>query len=294
MGDIDELSVETHNHGVNGSSGVDGPVIPHQTHQDLVNRPPLPSRHPGQTSHHTHTHPHTDVQHHSHSIRHSLDSTITSVRHSPSTEHLASANTLPAVTAITTAIQPSTTSEVAAVGGGGIRVGGHGGTRAQRPSTTFANIPATAPPPSATTSTVGGHPPHPSQPHSSPQLQQGTAGYPQPYADESAFHTNSYAAPQASYDSSFSSGGSPWTPPTVPAFPPSQPYGYPMPPGYIYNMYPRGKEMEPILEPGELPAPRPPMSYAALIGEALLVAPPPHQLYVSEISDSIKRRYACE
>lgn len=51
---------------------------------------------------------------------------------------------------------------------------------------------------------------------------------------------------------------------------------------------------EPILAPGEVPAPRPPMSYAALIGEALLLAPPPHQLYVSEISDSIKKRYACE
>lgn len=52
-----------------------------------------------------------------------------------------------------------------------------------------------------------------------------------------------------------------------------------------------GKQDEPILAPGELPAPRPPMSYAALIGEALLLAPPPHQLYVSEISDSIKKRY---
>lgn len=55
-----------------------------------------------------------------------------------------------------------------------------------------------------------------------------------------------------------------------------------------------GKQDEPILAPGELPAPRPPMSYAALIGEALLLAPPPHQLYVSEISDSIKKRYPCE
>jgi hypothetical protein len=66
----------------------------------------------------------------------------------------------------------------------------------------------------------------------------------------------------------------------------------------MYGMYPpthQGqKEIEPILAPGEVPAPRPPMSYAALIGEALLLAPPPHQLYVSEISESIKRRYACE
>ncbi|KJE04223.1 hypothetical protein I311_02030 [Cryptococcus gattii NT-10] len=52
-----------------------------------------------------------------------------------------------------------------------------------------------------------------------------------------------------------------------------------------------GKQDEPILATGELPAPRPPMSYAALIGEALLLASPPHQLYVSEISDSIKKRY---
>lgn len=55
-----------------------------------------------------------------------------------------------------------------------------------------------------------------------------------------------------------------------------------------------GKQDEPILATGELPAPRPPMSYAALIGEALLLASPPHQLYVSEISDSIKKRYPCE
>ncbi|GFZ47182.1 hypothetical protein JCM24511_04925 [Saitozyma sp. JCM 24511] len=62
-------------------------------------------------------------------------------------------------------------------------------------------------------------------------------------------------------------------------------YPYPMPQTAI-------KQDEPILALGELPAPRPPMSYAALIGEALLMAPPPHQLYVSEISDSIKKRYA--
>ncbi|OCF40582.1 hypothetical protein I317_05592 [Kwoniella heveanensis CBS 569] len=59
----------------------------------------------------------------------------------------------------------------------------------------------------------------------------------------------------------------------------------------MHHMAIPSKQDEPILAPGELPAPRPPMSYAALIGEALLLAPPPHQLYVSEISDSIKKRY---
>jgi hypothetical protein len=56
----------------------------------------------------------------------------------------------------------------------------------------------------------------------------------------------------------------------------------------------RAKIEEPILMPGELPAPRPSATYAALIGEALLTAPAPHQLYVAEISDMIKRKYACE
>jgi hypothetical protein len=56
----------------------------------------------------------------------------------------------------------------------------------------------------------------------------------------------------------------------------------------------KAKMEEPILQPGELPAPRPSNSYAALIGEALLAAAPPHQLYVSEISDIIKRKYPCE
>jgi hypothetical protein len=106
------------------------------------------------------------------------------------------------------------------------------------------------------------------------------------YNDDSAFHTTSYG----SYDSSFSSshggnGNSPWLAPIQAQLP--HPY-YPM-----YAMPPQ-KEIEPILAPGEIPAPRPPMSYAALIGEALLMAPPPHQLYVSEISDSVKKRYACE
>lgn len=53
-------------------------------------------------------------------------------------------------------------------------------------------------------------------------------------------------------------------------------------------------EDEPILLPGEEPAARPARSYQALIAEALLMSPPPHHLYVSEIADSIKARYACE
>ncbi|KLT39549.1 hypothetical protein CC85DRAFT_323400 [Cutaneotrichosporon oleaginosum] len=48
---------------------------------------------------------------------------------------------------------------------------------------------------------------------------------------------------------------------------------------------------EPFLMADEEELPRPAPSYAALIGEALLLADPPHQLYVSEISDSIKARY---
>lgn len=51
---------------------------------------------------------------------------------------------------------------------------------------------------------------------------------------------------------------------------------------------------EPILMPGEEPLPRPTKPYAALIGEALLLAPPPHHLYVSEICASIRARYPCE
>ena len=71
-------------------------------------------------------------------------------------------------------------------------------------------------------------------------------------------------------------------------------------PNILYPYHPyalaamKAKMMEPILAPGEMPAPRPMNSYVALIGEALLAAPPPHQLYVSEISDMIKRKYPCE
>ncbi|WRT69258.1 uncharacterized protein IL334_006242 [Kwoniella shivajii] len=109
------------------------------------------------------------------------------------------------------------------------------------------------------------------------------------------------------YDGYPSSTSSPWQtmttilPPHHPHHPPQQqqqnhpqqqqqqqqsPYHWGM-----HHMAIPSKQDEPILAAGELPAPRPPMSYAALIGEALLMAPPPHQLYVSEISDSIKKRY---
>lgn len=53
-------------------------------------------------------------------------------------------------------------------------------------------------------------------------------------------------------------------------------------------------DKEPILLPGEKELPRPNRSYASLIGEALLRSPPPHHLYVSEISESIKAHYRCE
>jgi hypothetical protein len=55
-----------------------------------------------------------------------------------------------------------------------------------------------------------------------------------------------------------------------------------------------GRQSEPILKGGEQMALKPNLSYAALIGEALLLSPAPHQLYVSEISESIKHRYACK
>lgn len=93
----------------------------------------------------------------------------------------------------------------------------------------------------------------------------------------------------------------------------SQPHGYPphFPPPYHGYFPPAMQHMPtspppksksnqgphpvgPILEPGEELAARPPFTFAALIGQALLEAPPPHQLYVSEIADSIKKRYACE
>lgn len=106
-----------------------------------------------------------------------------------------------------------------------------------------------------------------------------------PYSDELSFHTASYTG---SYDSSYSN--SPWGADSQNRALPYYPFG-----NMSSQTYRNGDKLdEPILLPGEMPAPRPPMSYAALIGEAILLAPPPHSLYVSEISDSVKRRYDCE
>ncbi|ORY24197.1 hypothetical protein BCR39DRAFT_507542 [Naematelia encephala] len=117
------------------------------------------------------------------------------------------------------------------------------------------------------------------------------------YTDEASFHTTSYAG---SYDSSFPTSS--WPVDTELSQAPTTQSGHPGAYAacrqaqfrhyFSPAMTAQFKEIEPILAPGELPSPRPPMSYAALIGEALLLSPPPHQLYVSEISDSIKRRYA--
>jgi len=109
------------------------------------------------------------------------------------------------------------------------------------------------------------------------------------YSDELSFHTTSY---NGSYDSSYSN--SPWSVDPQPQSRSLQYYPVSAMSQMSYRSDHPYKQDEPILAPGEIPAPRPPMSYAALIGEALLLAPPPHNLYVSEISDSIKRRNACE
>ena len=103
------------------------------------------------------------------------------------------------------------------------------------------------------------------------------------YSDELPFHTTSTTNPYPhSYDSFDQHHHLPFYP--LGAMPPVQ---------YRTSDH-RQKQDEPVLGHGEMPAPRPPMSYAALIGEALLLSPPPHSLYVSEISDSIQRRYTCE
>lgn len=148
---------------------------------------------------------------------------------------------------------------------------------------------------STTASSFATAPTHPSpahhQSHSFPPSLNGT-----PYTDEASFHTTSY-----SYDTSFSSthSNSPWSQPPPLVASPHFGHQAPLPPSFYphpyFDMYNQSvKQLEPILAPGELPAPRPPMSYAALIGEALLIAPLPHHLYVAEISESIKKRYACE
>lgn len=126
-------------------------------------------------------------------------------------------------------------------------------------------------------------PPSSSHHHSSHTQSMPISNNATPYAEEYSFQSSAYAG---SYDSSYGSN-SPWAPQS--AVEHGNHYQHP-----YYSQMMSSKIDEPILAPGEVPAPRPPMSYAALIGEALLTAPPPHQLYVSEISDSIKRRYACE
>ena len=108
-----------------------------------------------------------------------------------------------------------------------------------------------------------------------------------PYSDELSFHTTSYPG---SHDSSYPN--SPWPLETQSAIE-QQPRHIAYYPAAMSN-FPVCKREEPLLAPNEIPAPRPAMSYAALIGEAILLAPPPHCLYVSEIADSIKGRYPCE
>lgn len=147
-----------------------------------------------------------------------------------------------------------------------------------------ASAPFSHPQSVATHSSYPPAPPHPSShPHSSSHTQSMPINSGNSYSDqEISYQSGSYAG---SYDSSFGPN-SPWI------APPSE-GSYQQYQGHYSNM-PASRIEEPILAPGEVPAPRPPMSYAALIGEALLHAPPPHQLYVSEISESIKRRYVCK
>ncbi|KAI9636916.1 uncharacterized protein MKK02DRAFT_45624 [Dioszegia hungarica] len=145
--------------------------------------------------------------------------------------------------------------------------------------------------------TFGSLPSHPSN------MQPSYAAPPPPFATHpqqpASSHTLSYSDDLAhSYPSQYDANPaySPWPAhSSLPTHTDGQYLARP-PPGYNYPAPQQywsvpTKMDEPILAPGELPAPRPPMSYAALIGEALLLAAAPHQLYVSEISDSIKRRY---
>ncbi|ODN97325.1 hypothetical protein L198_03888 [Cryptococcus wingfieldii CBS 7118] len=142
-------------------------------------------------------------------------------------------------------------------------------------STTSTSSAATHPPSS--------HPPY-GYPHYTPPYT--TPSYPADYP----YHASPCGAP--AYNQQYPQP-SPWAMSSAvhPMAHRQQPAQYPtwgaVPPATTMP----SKQDEPILGPGELPAPRPPMSYAALIGEALLLAAPPHQLYVSEISDSIKKRY---
>ncbi|WWD21188.1 hypothetical protein CI109_105672 [Kwoniella shandongensis] len=166
---------------------------------------------------------------------------------------------------------------------------------------------ATATPSSTSTSTpqviTPATHPHP-QPYSYSHYQFGPPPPPPSYtyssSDNNNSNNNNGLSPYtpSSYGWGNNTGGNPnasslsssWPPMSSSIIHPHQqqsPYHWSM-----HHMAMPAKQDEPILAPGELPAPRPPMSYAALIGEALLLAPPPHQLYVSEISDSIKKRYA--
>ncbi|WVQ74466.1 hypothetical protein IAR50_004067 [Cryptococcus sp. DSM 104548] len=155
-------------------------------------------------------------------------------------------------------------------------------------STTSTSSTATHPHPSSTSHHPYGYP-HYTSPYSTPSYPPGEY----PYAHQQQQHSSPYGAPvypQPSYSQSEAWGMS--SSAVHPMAHHQQQYstwGGGMPATTTAGS--GGKQDEPILAPGELPAPRPPMSYAALIGEALLLAPPPHQLYVSEISDSIKKRY---
>ncbi|WVQ81348.1 hypothetical protein IAT38_003471 [Cryptococcus sp. DSM 104549] len=152
-----------------------------------------------------------------------------------------------------------------------------------------ATAPGTSTSAAAATHPSSSHPSHSSRSHSHPAHHYHPYSThtppPAPYADDYAYPAPSYGAP--SYQ--------PYTPQTAWNM---ASISHPPPPHHqapyhwgMHHMAIPTKQDEPILQPGELPAPRPPMSYAALIGEALLLAPPPHQLYVSEISDSVKKRY---
>lgn len=146
--------------------------------------------------------------------------------------------------------------------------------------------------PIATAYSAGSVPPppssshHHSSSHTTQAMSINNSNNGTPYSEDFSFQSSAYPS---SYDSSYGSN-SPWAPQS--GLEHGHHYHQHQHPYYAQMM--SSKIEEPILGPGEVPAPRPPMSYAALIGEALLTAPPPHQLYVSEISDSIKRRYSCE
>ncbi|OXG39998.1 hypothetical protein C359_03918 [Cryptococcus neoformans Bt120] len=157
-----------------------------------------------------------------------------------------------------------------------------------------ANTPSLSHSATSTTSTsaIATQPPIPSS-SSSPAHPYGYPHYAAPFSNASSYseypyNPSSYGAP------AYASASYPqpnWQMASISHAIPHRQQQPQYPWGDVHAATMPGKQDEPILAPGELPAPRPPMSYAALIGEALLLAPPPHQLYVSEISDSIKKRY---